>query len=117
MVGGQEIQKYWIHQILETGPKGLNFHGHQGGFMSFWGSYLLQCLILISATHTTPHIMGSQAIQETIINMLVLADEQQANIFLLIGQGEMQQADILNRMLICLLNCIQDLQVKLSDAT
>ena len=29
LVGGQEIQKYCIHQILGTGPKGLNFHGHQ----------------------------------------------------------------------------------------
>ena len=61
--------------------------------------------------------MGSQPIQQTIINMLMLADEQLANIFLLRRQGQMLQADLLNRMVISQLKCIQDLQVKLSDAT
>ena len=47
----------------------------------------------------------------------MLADEQLANIFLLRRQGQMLQADLLNRMVISQLKCIQDLQVKLSDAT
>lgn len=61
--------------------------------------------------------MASYSIQVTICNMLNLADEQLANINQLLWQGETHQADLLLRMVTYQLNCIQDLQVKLSDAT
>ena len=71
----------------------------------------------LTSTHHPTHIMGSHPIQVTITNMVNLVHDQLDNINQLFWQGDTHQANLLLTMVTYQLKYIQDLQVKLSDAT